>query len=344
MGKKRKFQNGSGKSRQIASTRASRWGTQGIATVPVFRLSTPSPFLPYLLILLTLTGLCLSTSSCDRQKDSKKRSDISIKKQKSSPTSGPLSTQRLDELWDIILNKSEESSQARRELAAMGSSAIPFLLSHIEDDFWRARWEAVNSLGMLEDKQATEPLIERILRDDNLHVRWRALWALHAVGNPASPDKIREHLNSEDSSVRWNAAVALGFFRQKDAAPYLKEGLTNPDAWIRWEAVNGLGRAFDEETVELLIPFLNDPDPKIRRETVTTFGRIGNSDAVAQLIKLLDNEDPEIRWRAAMGLGRSSDISARKALENRLKVEEHENTRKNIEKAIQRLGGRDKQR
>lgn len=227
--------------------------------------------------------------------------------------------------------------QARDDLIAMGSPAVPALVARMHDPSFTIRWEMVNILGYIKDRRGTDPLIARVLNDADPHTRWRSMWALTSIGDPTTADKFRGHLEDEDPFAAWNAAVGLAMVAADPAAvPHLKKGLDSEDPWVRWEAVDGLGHVHDETTSRDIAPLLSDPDARVRHEAVMALGSIGDDTSRRELLRTLESPDAQLRWRAAMHLGRMGGEEGRKALEARLAVEEDAQVREHLARALGR--------
>jgi HEAT repeat protein len=223
------------------------------------------------------------------------------------------------------------------------SDGLDALLEALEDREWKVRWDAVNALGNAKDRRATPALVERALRDDNPHPRWRSLWAISAVdpdGRDAIP-LLRAGLDDPDAVVVRNAAVALAFVAQPESRPELLKALEDPDVFRRWEAVFSLKTIGDEQVVRALIPLLNEsiePAVRVRQETALTLGRIGNAEAVAALLgSLREDQSPQVRWRAAMALSQIGDSRLAYTLERVLVNEQDPQVRKFVEDAVRSL-------
>lgn len=242
-------------------------------------------------------------------------------------------------LWNQLVAHDADSKRASEELRQQGSHVVPVLLNHLEDSYWKDRWDAVNMLGIISDNRATDPLVERVLTDPNPHVRWRSLWALSTLDEHEIPGKFWSALeNRTDKTVKWNAVVGLAFFAETRCLPYLERGLNRDDSWERWEAIYSLRRIHGEETSSLLVPMLEtETEERMRREVVMTLIHIDDAFANATLADLLDDASPEIRWRAAMGMSRNRVDGARELLVQRQAIETEARVREEIEKALARL-------
>lgn len=227
--------------------------------------------------------------------------------------------------------------EARERLVAIGSPALPDLIDALQSDQFGVRWGAVNVLGYIKDKASQPHLLQRVLRDPNNHVRWRAIWALNQVRDVTVVSELDAALQSDNPTTQWNAAVALSVMEGSEAVPVLHRGLHDKSSWTRWEAINALGRVHDEQTVAALSPLLKDQDDKIRQETVLSLGKIGTEEAAAILIHALSDQSPGVRWRAAMALAQTRYSAARSALEVALSEETDPNVKKQIERALRKL-------
>ncbi|MFC2105449.1 HEAT repeat domain-containing protein [Candidatus Bipolaricaulota bacterium] len=227
--------------------------------------------------------------------------------------------------------------EARTQLIAMGSAAIPVLIeaTHDEEDY--IRWEAVNALGSLADDYPEEvrpsvpALTERVVTDRDSHVRWRSLWALSvfpgdAVQEQAIP-QIRAGLEDDNPTLVWNAVVGLAYFAQPDAAPHLNQGVIENEGFARWEAVYCLHMVHNEESVLLLaelIVAVETMERSLRQEAAMTLGRIGDSSAIPALIQALNDPEMHVRWRVAAALAKLEAVEAIEAIETALEREEDE--------------------
>jgi HEAT repeat protein len=79
--------------------------------------------------------------------------------------------------------------------------------SGVEDGFIRGR--AAQTLGLIGDTRAVEPLIQT-LNDADRWVRMAAAWALGRLGDARAVGKLLQALDDEDWLVRTEASRALG--------------------------------------------------------------------------------------------------------------------------------------
>jgi len=232
---------------------------------------------------------------------------------------------------------SEERREARDQLLALGPEALPALVLAVASSNADLRWEAVNLLGELGDVRATDAVLCAATTDSDVHVRWRANWAITRLDDGSVVPRLIAALRAEDPTIAWNAAIALSLFGRIEAVPFLHPGL-HADAWRQWEAVNALGRVWNAETAAHLAVLLREGAESIRMEVVLSLGRIGGEVALSALLEMLrDDPSSAVRWRAAMmipSIGRSTDIPV---LEGLLSTETHPLVIEHIERAIAAL-------
>ena len=74
--------------------------------------------------------------------------------------------------------------QARQELIAMGSEAVPALMDVLENGSVHARWESAKALQAVASPEAA-PALVAALEDQVFSVRWLAAKGLIKIGRPA---------------------------------------------------------------------------------------------------------------------------------------------------------------
>lgn len=183
------------------------------------------------------------------------------------------------------------------------NSEIESLFESISHPYWKARLDAINELGLLQDKRSIPVLIERALYDDNRHPRWRSsiiLKGLDPSGSIVLPRFLAE-LESDDGLVVRNAAVALALMGDNRGMKELINGLEDLDSFRRWESVFIIGLVGDEKSVLFLSPLLKEyiePNAQIRMEAAIALGKIGSSDDALNLVEVVGN-DTDMRVREA---------------------------------------------
>jgi len=104
-------------------------------------------------------------------------------------------------------------------------------------------------------------LTRRLVEPRNATGRIHALWALDAIGSPASRRAIREAIADKDPDVRLQAARSAGIRRDATARDAILPLLRAPQAPARREAAIAVGRLGDLSAGPTLYAALGDPDP-----------------------------------------------------------------------------------
>ena len=188
-----------------------------------------------------------------------------------------------------------------------------------EDNHVRAR--AVTALGRLHDP-AMVPLIKEVLSDSDPRVRAQAARALGEVGGPVALEPLELALEDGRGVVRQEAVEALA--RQDDpAAVRILENtlLYDNDLSVRILAARGLSRSKADGAVTALrnaLPSsLGEDLYSISLELATLLNQHQAGSGTAIVRDMLKNEEPAIRLRAAdvlAGLDRERGIAELKKL------------------------------
>lgn len=239
-----------------------------------------------------------------------------------------------------VWSELEDFEKAKLALLNPMFSPIEHLILGTKHTDWSVRWDFVDALGSRGDPRAVPALVERALRDDNPHPRWRSLWALSVIqpsGILAIP-LLRESLSSEVPEEVFNGAVALAYFSDTQGLNQLIASLSDPDSFRRWQAVFSFRNLGEESAVPHLARLLDESaetDVSVRSEAVMALGEIGGEGAVSALraaIRL--DSSPNVRWRAAMMYGRLAGPAGQESLQQALAAERDAEVREAIENAL----------
>jgi HEAT repeat protein len=99
---------------------------------------------------------------------------------------------------------------------------------------------------------AALPILERLLQDQDQHLRKYALDALARIRHPGSLPLLCAALEDVDPNVAAAAAEALGALALPDAVPALGSALRRGPDWVRLAALAGLGAIGDEDALHLI--------------------------------------------------------------------------------------------
>ncbi|MCY4625101.1 MAG: HEAT repeat domain-containing protein [Chloroflexi bacterium] len=181
---------------------------------------------------------------------------------------------------------------------------LPTLVEELESsDDAKAREEAAESLGDLDEPEALPALIEAAESDESLAVRLAAETAIHKIG---VDELIRLLLNHEDPVVREAAANGLrlaGTYRVVEA---LRQALsTDMEARVRLASAGALVQIGGEKAEQgLLDAALADEEAVVREVSVLGLGeRKARWTAEGLVAVLRTDPDTDVRTAAAQTMG-----------------------------------------
>lgn len=225
----------------------------------------------------------------------------------------------------------EEVPLLKRREATQPS--IEALVTSLDDEDARERWEAAAALGDLTIAPAGEALVSA-LSDPHPFVRWQAGQALgHIVSRlrkkSSTPflrvlrpdvelsslaERVALQAHSPNVRTRAAAADALGEMGLASGLVVLRGLLSDEASDVRASAALAIGRLCSDKATGDLQRLLEDGDRWVRRAATEALGRIGGSAAERALVAQLQNAEPMLRASAASALGHCTTSSAAKAL------------------------------
>lgn len=212
-----------------------------------------------------------------------------------------------------------DGESARKELAAIGAQAVPYLLVHIEDVYIR---RVLREIG----DAAAAPLIDELAKSpQSIKYIMEVLGELE-TSLPAVNDALLPLLSEGRLDVRIAAAEALGCRREVRALEPMAALLRDIDQDEKQHpnlVLFALGDIGDRRAVPLILPYLEVEDPMVRFGAAKALGQLGDQRAVEPLIALLEAEigkgrDPkthDLICELADALGKLGDRRAVPAVE-----------------------------
>ena len=158
------------------------------------------------------------------------------------------------------LLRSEKASSrnfASDILVETGNCAIEELAQLIHDDDHDVRKFAVDILGLIGSKEATEQIIEA-LKDPHINVVCGAVEALGNIGDKNALKALIDLLNRAQ------------------------------DSWLKFMLVESIGKLKDASTLNVLHGMLQESDPILLASVIGSVGSIGHIDSVVPLLSALD--------------------------------------------------------
>jgi HEAT repeat protein len=190
-------------------------------------------------------------------------------------------TAAIQGLFDVIrggfTGDQREIERAMREIVAIGSPAVSYLIDILNGDDRFLRRLAAGMLGEIGDAQAIEPLIE-ILADEEgekEEVPEAASWALAQMGADALPALMAALENLSDNSMkRAYCAEALGKIADPNSISSFVKLLDDSNAQVRIEALLALGKLGDNSAVPKIAERLSDNEFGKYERTVSSVAEL----------------------------------------------------------------------
>jgi len=111
--------------------------------------------------------------------------------------------------------------KARKELAAIGKPALPYLVEALKDSNHLVRWEAVKALGEIGDPE-TAPALVKALEDEEFEIRWLAAKGLVGMNVKGLEPLFQALIQHADSAyLREGAHHVLHDLAKGELRPYL---------------------------------------------------------------------------------------------------------------------------
>ena len=219
----------------------------------------------------------------------------------------------------IGLLKSKDVETRREAVIALAGigpaakSAVPELITLMDDKEFPNRGAAAFALGKIGSKDAAEPLKKSLEATDPM-LRLASVWALLQL-DPGNDDyakiavpRLAAALSNDRPRVRREAAIALGKLGPKasGAVKELQTAMHDEIHDVRTEAIVALAEigAASEPAVPDLTALINNGDPANHQPACYALGRIGAGakPAVPALHRLLQSRDRHEQSVAAWAL------------------------------------------
>lgn len=178
------------------------------------------------------------------------------------------------------------------------------------------RIKGINQLRQLDKKLAFE-LIEPMIKDKNVRIRYAAVSQLATLGKvnrEKSLELLRDRLhNDPEADVKAASADAIAALKLTEAFPDLQKVYQESSDWlIQFSIIAALGEFGDPRGFNLLKQALESENSLLQTTAIGAFGELGNSQAIPLLIPFVNNEDWQLRHRLAQALGRlgGNDVTA----------------------------------
>jgi len=162
----------------------------------------------------------------------------------------------------------------------------------------------IEELGELGDKRAVKPLIKRLKKDKDDHVRQNAAYALGLLNDARAVKPLIKASEEGDRATRAIAIGSLGRLRNEESIDALADLLRDPEPLIVVEAAQALSYFSGDEALEPLIRSLQTQSEYQCKAIVNVLMKRRARVAEKPFIDLLwDSHRPSCAISAAEGLG-----------------------------------------
>lgn len=155
--------------------------------------------------------------------------------------------------------KSPSATMRRNASLALGRMkvfrSVPSLISLLHDSDWQVRRSAVESLGLIQDRQAIEPLVQR-LGDNVEKVQRQARLSLVAFGSLCTDPLLNAIIHEKSKFILRAMLLTLGEIGDPRSVPALIKHLGSSYFVVRRAAVQALIR-FGSDIIKQLLPLLS---------------------------------------------------------------------------------------
>jgi len=137
----------------------------------------------------------------------------------------------------------------------------------------------------------TGDALMKAVNDSQADVRYSAMRALGALGDPRATVALTEQLNYyKKGEGAWSALEALARIGSGASVPQFRERLQDKDPYIRRAAVEGVGRAGDAQSVDALERIATtDESATVRLAAVFALQKLGRNYA-ARIVDLMSSD------------------------------------------------------
>ncbi len=261
-------------------------------------------------------------------KEALKNEDPGIRRGALQVLAGMKGAAAVDEIGPLV--KDDQYWVARAAVYALkdiGSpQADPYLLQALKHFKAEVKEAALYAVKDLKLAAATDLLADRMLRDLDQYVRWRAMTVLRELKPGAEIEVIKKAVADPALSATQerNAVEYVGFLGLQEIVPALVALLNDPDAGVRWRTLEALGKNGAVTALPEIRKKLSDRDEGVRLMAIGVLGMLRSPESVGDLAAQLKGKSTESRKNAVLSLkkigGAEAAAAVRTALSDRDKL------------------------
>lgn len=209
-------------------------------------------------------------------------------------------------LSELVMNKDKPKDLRWRAIWVLGEMGYPdassVLSQALEDEDVNIRYSAMEALGKIKSKDAVEPLIAILKKQEDPSIKSLVIEALGNIGDERAVDLLADYLNAQDESLIRKSIEALSKIKCERSAELLLPLLNHKNIDIAFDARVGLAN-LGASAIPVLISALKT-NPNISRATIGEIFtyRLKDPLAIPQLLSALKDSESIVREYAVAGL------------------------------------------
>lgn len=185
------------------------------------------------------------------------------------------------------------------------AGAVKQLCGLLQDENLRVVINAANALGLIERKQAVEPLGRVLASHESHHARKAAAQALGAIGHKNAKNYLIQSLMDKSTGVRIASTRALAQVLGDDSDMFIGQMLNDGDPLVRATAIECVGIAgIKDRAGEIIAIAQKDDNPWMRAAAVRALGELDVEEGPPALVTKLQDEDWVVASEAATSIGK----------------------------------------
>ncbi len=266
---------------------------------------------------------------------------------------------------DFLLETYESDNIQDFMALALGNidnaKSVNLLINALNDSQQEVRFNAARALGMLENPEAFDILMEALsvytetaaagmpggdeleeqatqsqlfLEEDSII---GAIIAVGKIKNWRAISLLKKLLEQEKSSrIRASIIMALGMMASEKLLPVFQAALRDEDPRVRANSIEAIEVLKSGSIVGILQPYLDDPSNRVKANVAKAIWKYGDFDVSTTLQEMLRHSDKWYRASAAYAIGETGDGKFLWQLARCLKDEDPD-VRRNATNAMRKL-------
>lgn len=193
------------------------------------------------------------------------------------------------------------------------------LIKDLRNDKWELRYLACKELGNRKAKSAVPDLIT-LLNDKNANVRSCAAYALGEIGDKRAVDPLVNAIADPNEWVRLQAVEALGKVGDSKIALLLSQFLeTEKDDRVKATLIKVVGILGDARMISILVPYLKDRDMRVRANAIEALESLGDDKIREFIMPMIETSNHRIKANIAKALFNMGDYTGLNLLKRMIK-------------------------